>query len=207
MRVFPKIGVPQNGWFIVENLIKMDDLGVPPFLETSRPPGNFLIFFWCCGWVSLGSHLAICLHLFRASWIGAKVHIWRNGNYHGSKSLNVGFIFEPTKNTTWIDPNPSKESLQKPELHPRGKPLGHWNLTCTRIRTPKRIALAVVALFDALRSVGPIASLGSCWSEGSRQPGSSIDRQEAGSPVLIWWIYVHDIRWYPWYPLIPSNWF
>ena len=25
--VFPKIGVPQNGWFIMENLIKMDDLG------------------------------------------------------------------------------------------------------------------------------------------------------------------------------------
>ena len=25
--VFPKIGVPQNGWFIIENLIKMDDLG------------------------------------------------------------------------------------------------------------------------------------------------------------------------------------
>ena len=31
--MFPKIGIPQNGWFMIENLIKMDDLGVPLFLE------------------------------------------------------------------------------------------------------------------------------------------------------------------------------
>ena len=36
-RVFPNIGVPQNGWFIMENPIKIHDLGGPSlFLETPK---------------------------------------------------------------------------------------------------------------------------------------------------------------------------
>ena len=43
--LFPKIGVPPNGWFIRENPIKMDDLGVHLFWETPIYMCVFEYFF------------------------------------------------------------------------------------------------------------------------------------------------------------------
>ncbi len=44
--VFPKIGVPQNGWGKMENPIKMDDLGALIFLETPIWPWKFRTSWW-----------------------------------------------------------------------------------------------------------------------------------------------------------------
>ena len=38
------MGVPKNGWFMRENSIKMDDLGVPPFQETPVSAININMF-------------------------------------------------------------------------------------------------------------------------------------------------------------------
>ena len=38
--VFPKIGIPQNGWFIMENRVKMDDLEVFPYFRKHLPTSN-----------------------------------------------------------------------------------------------------------------------------------------------------------------------
>ena len=51
--MFPKIGVPQNGWFIMENPIKMDDLGVPLFLETPKCLFLLSVFFAAYPWLCM----------------------------------------------------------------------------------------------------------------------------------------------------------
>ena len=38
------MGVPQNGWFIRVNTIKVDDLEVPPFMETPIYTYDIIIY-------------------------------------------------------------------------------------------------------------------------------------------------------------------
>jgi len=43
---FPEMGVPQTRWFIKKNPIKMDDLGIPLFQETSIYVKNTSSVLW-----------------------------------------------------------------------------------------------------------------------------------------------------------------
>ena len=53
--VIPKIGIPQNGWFIMENPIKMNHLGVPLFSETPIWM-ELLECMWCIANLFFSAH-------------------------------------------------------------------------------------------------------------------------------------------------------
>ena len=99
--VFPKIGIPQNGWFISENPIKMDDLGVPLFFGNNwkHPYG-----------VTIRRYFVFAISWSPASWPFRPFHGWVFCLHNPNSSKNW-------ENTTGGDKLSNQQTTEKKRTH------------------------------------------------------------------------------------------
>ena len=90
----PKIG--QNGWFITENPIGMDDLGVPPFKETSIrvtsiSPALVNVYTW---------QVSRCWPSFPSTWDPFKTSVFQLPNKDATPCFPGIYIYIPSLKLT-----------------------------------------------------------------------------------------------------------